>query len=118
SIPQFYMSQHYSTDWLVASGQAGERRHFSAGYLLAGSSTQPQLLSHSISGNGSAATPYVIETVLGLPGSGLELTQQFFYVNGERTLRKRWTLRNLTDDSIWDLNLFHGGDATLGGEDN
>ncbi|MDD2770172.1 MAG: choice-of-anchor D domain-containing protein [Methylococcus sp.] len=59
-----------------------------------------------------------ITTVVDLGISGVRLTQQFTYVDGERTVAKQWTFANTGETTYNDLRFFHGGDASFGGLDS
>src|SRR5690606_12482346 len=59
-----------------------------------------------------------IRTELAMPSPNIELVQELIYINGERSIRKRWTVRNNSAVSYQDLRFFHGGDAFFGGTDD
>lgn len=75
-------------------------------------------VSNTLTGSGSVVDPYVITTVLELGTSGVRLTQRFSYVDGDRTLKKSWSLSNDGGSSFSDVRFFHGGDTTFGGDDS
>ena len=74
-------------------------------------------VSNATTGTGTMADPFVITTVLDLGTSGLRLRQRFSYVNGDRNLRKTWSLTNSSETLYEDVRFFHGGDTTFGGID-
>lgn len=95
-----------SSDWRVpAAGEALD-------------SQQAIPVSNTLTGSGSVADPYVITTVLELGTSGVQLTQRFSYVNGDRSLKKSWSLSNNGGSSFSDVRFFHGGDTFFGGADS
>ena len=56
--------------------------------------------------------------MVALGSSGVQLTQRFRYVNGDRNFTKIWTLENTGETSHGDLRFFHGGDTYFGGDDS
>src|SRR5512138_1559332 len=72
-------------------------------------------VSNTTSGSGTTSNPFVITTVVDVGDSGVRLTQRVSYVNGDRTLRKTWSLTNSSETLYEDLRFFHGGDTYFGG---
>jgi|GEM_PF-1505935 len=74
-------------------------------------------VSNVLTGAGTSADPYAITTVFDLGASGVRVTQVFSYVNGDRSLRKLWSLANTGARVYSSSRFFHGGDTTFGGSD-
>lgn len=87
-------------------------QQYDSGYI---SSTLFTPVSNSKTVVGTTST---ITTVVDLGISGVRLTQQFTYVDGERTVAKQWTFVNTGATTYNDLRFFHGGDASFGGLDS
>jgi hypothetical protein len=77
-------------------------------------------VSNTLSGTGAANDPYVITTVVDLGAtSSVRMTQRFSYVNGDRIMRKSWSLANNHATATYsDVRFFHGGDTYFGGSDS
>lgn len=106
----------YSWGSSIRLGQAGQTFH--TGYFSGAGSVVVTPVSNTTAGSGTAADPFIITTVVALGGSGVQLTQRFRYVNGDRYFSKIWTIENTGGTSHGDLRFFHGGDTYFGGNDS
>lgn len=88
---------------------------YSTGY---GGSPTVAPVSNVRTGSGTAGDPYTITTITTLGSSGVQFTQIFSYVNGDRQILKRWELENTGSNTFNDLRFFHGGDSYFGGIDS
>lgn len=115
-MPQYFGHSTYRSDWYVRARSNGQTRRFSGGYIHNNQTDLPtEPSSTQLIGSGTAIDPYIIQASLTLGDTGLHLTQQFIYVNGQRSFRKRWRLQNVGSQAATELNFFHGGDIDLGG---
>lgn len=73
-------------------------------------------VSHSgPTGSGTAASPWVVTTVLGAGSSGIQVTQRVSYVNGQAYFRLQWDVKNSGGSQT--VNLFHGVDSYFADSD-
>lgn len=70
-----------------------------------------------VSGDGSAANPFLVTVTTGLGGSGLVASEQVLYVNGQNFFQKRFTVTN-SGATAQDVRIFLGGDIFLAGSDS
>ncbi len=70
----------------------------------------------AVLGSGSAAEPFVVNTVVNLPGAGLELTKTVSYRVGSTAFRVDLSVRNLRDEAR-SARLFWAGDCYASGSD-
>jgi hypothetical protein len=75
-------------------------------------------VSNTRTGTGTSTDPWVITNITNLGATGVRMTQVFTYVNGDRTLRKTFTVTNTGASTFNDLRFFHGGDTFFGGDDS
>ena len=117
-VAQYYADYAWSSViWLDKNNPATS---YTMEYTLqfGGSQIAVTPVSNTLSGAGTSASPYAITTVFDLGASGVRVTQTFSYVNGDRTLRKRWSLANTGVTTYTNSRFFHGGDTTFGGSDS
>ncbi|MEO8018192.1 MAG: hypothetical protein ABI769_10290 [Pseudomonadota bacterium] len=74
-------------------------------------------VSNTRTGTGTAADPWVVTNITNLGATGVQMAQVYRYVNGDRTLRKSFTLTNNGSSTFTDVRFFHGGDTFFGGDD-
>jgi hypothetical protein len=75
-------------------------------------------VSNDLSGTGSSSDPWVVTTVVDVGGTGLQLTQQISYVNGEEYITNDWSLHNNTSFSFPGMHLFHAADLYTDNDDS
>lgn len=98
--------------WLDGASTA---QRYSGGYVGGTVITQA---SNTKSGTGTVVDPYVITTVANVGTTGVQFTQRISYVNGDRTLRLNWSLKNNSATTTFnDLRYMYGGDITMNGSD-
>ena len=74
-------------------------------------------LSHrGPSGSGSASDPWKISTVMNVGATGLGVTQQVSYVQGQSYFRLTWYIENHSPSSM-SFDLFHAADVYFAGSD-
>jgi hypothetical protein len=78
---------------------------------------QYTLVSNTMSGAGTRANPWVVTTVLDVGNTGLRLTQQVSYVNGDEYIRNNWAVCVVSGAGYSNLHLFHAADLYTGGND-
>jgi len=59
-----------------------------------------------------------IETVTNAGLSGVQFTQRFTYINGDRFVSKEWVITNNSATTFTGVRLYHGGDSMFGEEDS
>jgi hypothetical protein len=113
-VAQYFNNSAWGSNaWLNGTDTS---KHYKTSYYSNGTGFTP--VSNTKTGTGTSIDPYVITTVVDLGATGVRLTQQFFYVNGDRSIRKVWSFSNTGSTSFTDLRFFHGGDTTFGGDDS
>lgn len=112
-VRQYYGGSAWgSVIWLNGTSTASR---YSTGYTGAIVTTG---VSNTLTGTGSAGSPWTITNITNLGASGVQMTQVVRYVNGDRTLRKTFTIANNGASTFNDVRFFHGGDTEFGGDDN
>lgn len=96
----------------------GVAQNFHTSYIGGAEASTVTPVSNTHTGSGTASDPWVVTTVVALGTSGIRMTQQFRYVNGDRHIAKAWILENTGNTAYNDLRFFHGGDAYFGGTDS
>ena len=61
---------------------------------------------------------YEIDVVFDAAESGIRISQNIVYEDGERYYRKTWNISNIGETTYSNLRFFHGGDTTFGGIDS
>jgi hypothetical protein len=67
-------------------------------------------ISSVLTGSGTAGDPWLVTNVLEVGNTGLRLTQETRYVNGQEFIRNDWTLCNTGNTSYTNIHLFHAAD--------
>jgi uncharacterized repeat protein (TIGR02543 family) len=102
--------------WLNGSDQGAEylMNGSIAGYF--GPSVTP--VSNDMVVTGPSPTITTITTVVDLGSSGVQVTQIFTYIDGNRYVTKEWRIHNGGATTYPDVRFFHGGDTMFGGVDS
>jgi len=87
--------------------------NYTSGYAAGTGLTPVTNTQNNLGGTGGQ-----IVTVTALGATGLQLTQTFSHVTGDRFITKEWTLLNTGGSSQSDIRFFHGGDTYFGGVDD
>ncbi len=67
-------------------------------------------VSSVLTGSGTGADPWKVTNVLDVGSTGLRLTQEVRYVDGQEFIRNDWTLCNTGNVSYTNIHLFHAAD--------
>ncbi|TVX91691.1 S-layer homology domain-containing protein [Paenibacillus agilis] len=115
-----YVGQYFRDfDWgtnLFFTESGAVTRHFSP-YFAGNQSTG----KNAPLGEGVITRPdeHTIVVTWQLDSGNLELKQTIYYPENERYIEKEWSIENKSATKTYsNLKLFHGGDATFGGEDS
>jgi len=76
-----------------------------------------QVSQSSVSGSGTSGDPWVVTTVLGVGGTGAQISQKITCVNGQQFYRMDSTIANTSQVPI-SVTYFHAGDIFLKGSDS
>jgi hypothetical protein len=112
SIQQFY-GGHAEGVYLWVNGAVWGPEQVPAGLSV----NEYTPVSNTLSGDGSAANPWVVTTVLNAGGTGLTLTQKVTYVNGQDFIRNDFQVCAGGADASTNLHLFHAADLYTQGSD-
>ncbi len=74
-------------------------------------------VSSVLTGSGTGADPWKVTNVLNVGSTGLRLTQEVRYVDGQEFIRNDWTLCNTGNTSYTNIHLFHAADLWTDGSD-
>lgn len=99
-------------DRLFGSNLEGSHHESAANYTL-----DLTTVSHTgPSGQGTAADPWVIITVLDVGDTGLRVTQKVSYVQGQEHFGLTWDIENRSGEAL-SLDFFHAADIFFAGDD-
>jgi hypothetical protein len=74
--------------------------------------------STTLTGTGTQADPWLVTSLFNVGTTGLKLSQQVRYVDGQEYLRTDWSICNTGDQNFTNVHLFHAADLFTDGNDN
>lgn len=97
----------------------GTTKVFGPAQVPAGNAVNPYtFVSNTKSGAGTPTNPFVITTVVGVPGTGIVLTKRTSYVNGAEFVSLTFQLSQPTGSPAAAVTLFHAADLYTAGSDS
>ncbi|MDQ6694640.1 MAG: S-layer homology domain-containing protein [Chloroflexota bacterium] len=101
--------------WVIVNGAT---QVFGPQNVPAGNGVNPyNFVSNTTTGSGSPSSPWLITTVVDVPGANLRLTQRTNYVNGAEFIALHYDLQQIGGSQPVTATLFHAADLYTGGSD-
>ena len=95
---------------------AGTMKVFGPEWVQSGNGANPyEFVSNTASGIGTSANPYVVTTVLDVPGTPLRLIQRVSYMNGAEFVGINWEMQQISGSAPVQVKLFHAAEFTTAG---